>query len=317
MRFKGALFISALVGAAALIALPAADASASASVGSAVPLTQLTGFHQILVDDAAGYIFFSQGVGSLSLLQGAANTAGIVVTNLSGGYVTTLDAGDGVEGLALSSDGATLYAALDADDAIGVISAGTLKQTADWPLPSGTMSPYGLALQSGKLWVSYNANPGDSDGGTIGDFDLPTSSSAAAPAFEAPLHTGGWWSSPDLASDPSDTGVLLASEPQKIPPQTVTFNVAVDPRTTLGDATELCASDENGIAVYPGGTEFMACNTNFSTVYMTPEPGGSLPGDQAADTVSTDGSLNAIASNLTFGGPTVAVYPRGRQHCAQ
>ena len=73
------------------------------------------------MDDAAGYVFISQGVGSLSLLQGVVNTAGIVVTNLPGGYVTTLDAGDGVEGLALSSDGSTVYAALDTDDAVGVI----------------------------------------------------------------------------------------------------------------------------------------------------------------------------------------------------
>ena len=311
MRFKSALFASALVGAAALTVLPAAGASASASPASAVPLTHLAGFHQILVDDAAGYIFFSQGVGSVSLLQGVVNTAGIVVTNLSGGYVTTLDAGDGAEGLALSSDGGTLYAALTTDDAVGVISAAALKQTAEWPLSSGAMSPYGLALQSGRLWVSYNANPVAADGGTIGDFQLPASSSAGAPAFEVPLHTGGWWSSPDLASDPSDTGVLLASQPQVLHPEAATFNVAVDPRTTIGDSGDICAAYENGIAVYPGGTEFLACNSNISALYMTPDPGGSLPGDQAADAISADGSLYAIASNLTFGGPTVAVFPAG------
>jgi hypothetical protein len=55
VRSKSALFASALLGAAALTLLPAASADASA----AVPLTQLTGFHQILVDDSAGLVFLS------------------------------------------------------------------------------------------------------------------------------------------------------------------------------------------------------------------------------------------------------------------
>jgi hypothetical protein len=48
VRSKGALFVTALVGAAALTAVPAAAARADTS--SSLP--QLTGFHQIVVDDA-------------------------------------------------------------------------------------------------------------------------------------------------------------------------------------------------------------------------------------------------------------------------
>ena len=127
MRSKGALFATVMVGAAALTVLPAAVARADTST----PLTQLTGFHQMVVDDAAGYVFISEGT---------KGTSGIVVTNTSGTYVTTLDSGGDVEGLALSSDGTTLYAALGADAAVAVINASTLTQT-QWALPSSVGSP--------------------------------------------------------------------------------------------------------------------------------------------------------------------------------
>src|SRR5262245_9094068 len=120
-----------LAGTLGMLALPASGARADSSA----PLAQLTGFHQIVVDDAAGYVFLSEGVDSPLLIgAGATNATSIVVTDLSGTYVTTLDAGDGVEGLAVSPDGGTLYAALAADDAVGVIDTTSLTQTMEYSL---------------------------------------------------------------------------------------------------------------------------------------------------------------------------------------
>ena len=110
--------------------------------------------------------------------RGQVATSGIVVADLSGNYVTTLDSGDGVEGLAL--DGGTLYAALAGQDAVAAIQASSITATtttptqALYPLGTGDI-PYSLAVQSGKVWVSYQtacvAPNGDITPGTTDSFE--------------------------------------------------------------------------------------------------------------------------------------------------
>ena len=112
MRFTVPALACTVAGTLALLALPATATRAD----STATLPQLTGFHQMVVDSANGYVFLSEGISSESLLSGASSSTAIVVTDLTGTYITTLDAGDGVEGLALSSDGNTLYAALAATE---------------------------------------------------------------------------------------------------------------------------------------------------------------------------------------------------------
>ena len=53
MRHRSSALACALTAALGLLALPASSARADSSV----PLTQRTGFHQIVVDSAKGYIF--------------------------------------------------------------------------------------------------------------------------------------------------------------------------------------------------------------------------------------------------------------------
>ena len=298
MRSKGALFATVMVGAAALTILPAAAARADTST----PLTQLTGFNQMVVDDAAGYVFLSEG---------AKGTNGIVVTDTSGTYVTTLDSGDDVEGLALSSDGTTLYAALGAKAAVGVINVSTLTQT-QWALPSSVGSPYGLALQSGDLWVSWNQpGPGAGKAG-IGDFALPASPSASSPSFQTPAAMGGWYSAPDIAADPSDTGILVAAQPGAIPVGGAAYTVASGSAALLAQAPQLDVNCfDQGVAVFPGGAKFLLCNNTYSTATLAQEPGaGPVSTYAAANAVSADGSLVALAG---YGGTNsvINVYPAG------
>ena len=61
----------------------------------------------------------------------------------------------GVMGITLSPDGSTLYAALSGAHAVSAISTATLQQTAAYSLGAAN-SPLQVAVQSGKLWVSYN-----------------------------------------------------------------------------------------------------------------------------------------------------------------
>jgi YVTN family beta-propeller protein len=302
VRPKGPVFAAALVGAAALAILPAATAHADTSAS----LPQLTASHQIVVDDAAGYVFISDGPSTIHVAQeGWVNTGAIVVTSLSGGYVATLDAGDGVEGLALSPDGSTLYAALANSDAIAVIDAATLSQTTQYPLPSSVAAPYDLALQSGKLWVSYEATQGGIGGsGAIGDFDL----SAATPTFAAQpgmldSWQHFWYSAPALGSDPSDTGVLVAVQEDESSAEAVSYDVAADPVTDLGAATQVNGCFDDGATVFPGGAQFVVCGDNYSTTTMAQLAGGN-PRGAAASAVAPDG-LEAL------GGTDLYVYQPG------
>src|SRR5208337_2006521 len=93
----------------------------------------------------------------------------LIVTTLAGNYVTTLDSGDGVEGIALSPDGKTLYAALSTENAVAAITISTIASATPtqvlYPL-TGDDAPYDIAVQSGKVWVSYNSS---ATGAGIGD----------------------------------------------------------------------------------------------------------------------------------------------------
>jgi hypothetical protein len=218
----------------------------------------LTSFHQIVADSADGYLFLSEGAASYSLLSSVDSTSAVVVTDLAGHYVTTLDSGDGVEGLALH-DG-TLYAALAAGNQIAVINAATLTRAGTYQLPANAR-PYGLAVQSGKLWVSYDNNA-PYPGAAIGDVALSDGT------FE-PASTGSysWYSAPDLAADPSDTGVMMAALPDSSPATVATYNTAVSPVTFLAGPQYMGNSCENEgqVAVAPGGARVVtACGAPYA-----------------------------------------------------
>jgi hypothetical protein len=285
VRRKRNVLMLAAACAVPLVALAAGTARAD----TITPITQLSGFNQMAVDIPANYIFMSGG-------------GSIVVTDLSGKYVTTLDAGDGVAGIVLSSDGDTLYAALTAGGTgvtntvtaitVSTVTATTPAQTYD-PLGTGDV-PHSLAVQSGTLWVSYQGTAADS--GAIGNIDLTSGTFTAATA------PGSWSSAPDLAADPSDTGVLVAVLPGTNPATAATFGTTATAATpvaaqaTLGAAGSPCEY-EHQIAVVPGGAAFIvACgapvNENaYSTtdleVKATYDTGNTYPGGVAIDADGT------------------------------
>jgi hypothetical protein len=248
------LLVPALAGVLAVFGLSASGADAMADNGTAG--TQLTGFHQMAVDGVGGnsYIFLS---GSDS------GSDGIVVTDLSGNAITTLDTGDVVEGLALSADGSTLYAAVASGTDAGNVAVITVSSiTPTTTTPSQTLDalgagdiPYSLAIQSGSLWVSYTDSSGQAG---IGSFDSGTGTFAPAP-------TDNWSSAPDLAADPQGSGTLVAVQPGTALVGTyTTANGTLSPiaqaATTLGQC-----SNETQLAVVPGGADFIAaCGTSVN-----------------------------------------------------
>jgi hypothetical protein len=297
----------ALVATVGALALPAASAEAS----TIVPLPSLSYVHQVVVDEAAGYVFISEGYYSFNLQTSG---GGIVVTNLAGSYIKTLDTGDAAEGLALN--GGTLYASLDADGAVAAIDVSTIGQQTPtqtlYSLGSSGYLPYDLALQSGELWVSYGST--SSGFGAIGEISL----TSASPEFVPSVLTGpSWYYAPDLAADPADNGYLAAAVPNQEPTTMATYDVA-DGATTLlaqtGPQTDSnCESSELGIAVAAGGSTFgLICDgypnaLAFTTDSLAPDgtygnfPDGILA---SAVAVAPDGTTAVTASGGTDPGTT-------------
>jgi sugar lactone lactonase YvrE len=272
MHRTGSLLTSFTLTLTGLLALTALGGTSVARADTVTPFPKLANFHQMVLDSAHGFIFISEGESSNSTLQGYPSTSGLIVTDLSGKFVTTLDPGDGVDGLALSSDGGTLYAALAGDSAVAAIQVSSIKASNNtasqvlYPLPTGDV-PYSVALQSGKVWVSYQpANDTFAGVALIGDIDLSAATPATAfePADASVTGATGWYSPPDLAADPSDSGLLVAAAPGSSLSSAATFNTTTSPETSLasgnlgGTYTAATCGFESQIAVIPGGADFVA-----------------------------------------------------------
>jgi YVTN family beta-propeller protein len=327
MRVRAALLMSALAGALSLVAIsPQATAApwtrtvrtAPAGAAAAEPGTlPITNFHQFVVDAAHGHLFFTQGYGAIDNFT---QHNAITVTNLSGQLVTTIGGQDNVQGIALSPDGSTLYAADDGDDAVSAISTSTLQQTAQYPLGTGN-APYGVAVQSGKVWVGYQGTAG----AFIGEID-PTMPPASA--FTPQAMSSFFSAAPDLRSDPSDGGTLLASDSyETIDWASIgSYNVAAAPPTVYqSPSTPGSCSGMVSYAVLPGGSDFVAACQGTADASQPP-PTAAVVYD--SKTYAQVGSYRAGAVPVAVAvapagpqvgtvavgagqGPGIAVYPPG------
>jgi hypothetical protein len=260
MRRTGSLIGSIFMGLTGLTALSALGAGTAHA--STVTVPDLTGFHQVVA--SSQYLFYSEGVGSYNLLS-STPTTGLIVTDLAGHYVTTLDSGDGVEGIALSPDGKTLYTALSGKNAVAAITLSTIASgtTAQvlYPL-AGTDVPYDVVVQSGKVWVSYNPTPGGAGSSTIGDINLAAATPATA--FEpntAAAALGTWYDSPTLVADPSNSGVIVAAQESISDSPAAAFNTNTDPATITAQGSIMGFSGcgfQTGLTVEAGGKKFIA-----------------------------------------------------------
>ena len=206
----------------------------------------------------------------------ASGNGEILVTSLAGKQIATIDSGDGIGGIALSGDGATLYASVDSGANAGSVAAitvssiasGTPKQ-AFYPLAAGD-SPDSLAVQSDKLWVSYSTTVDAVTTTQIGAIDL-----ADADAFQPAAAPGSWTKSVQLAADPDETGMLVAVDYQS-QAEAETFDTATDPAATpiaaqaeLGSGGTPCSWLAQ-VAVVPGGKQFaVACTGAGTYAYST------------------------------------------------
>jgi hypothetical protein len=245
---------------------PPAD-STPIAVDSDTPVTlPLFSYFQMAVDARHDHLFFSQG---------CTCEKSILVTDFSGNAVAAIPGQTGVAGITLSPDGSILYAALNGAHEVTAISTATLRQVAVYPLGSA-YTPLSVAVQSGKLWVSYVWAAGDKMRSSIGDFAL----SAAKPVFQTPAVMGSWYSPPLLAADPSGRGnVLVAVQPGQSPATLASYNTADNPVTVRAQGQLVNEKDPSqdgcditdDVAVVPGGAQFVpSCGPpNTEGVYST------------------------------------------------
>ena len=278
--------LSLAVGVAGLMPTVTAHADTTTAL-------QLTSFYQIVADTAHNHLLISQGSSSQNH---------IIVTNLSGKQVATIGSQNGVEGIALSPDGKTLYAALGSSHAVTAINTATLTQTASYPVGNAN-TPVDVAVQSGKVWVSYNTgSPGTA---AIGDINL----TANTPAFQTQPAMGGWYAAPELATDPHDTGVLVAAEPGMSPSSVASYDTSADPATVRAQSASFSnCENQRDLAVVPGGAEFiLACgwpydHYRYSTADLSQQ--GSYASTTYPDAVALDANGDVAAGTVNGAAPT-------------
>jgi hypothetical protein len=303
MRNRIRLLLLAVAGMIVSAGLLAAGSDQPASAAAPVSLP-ISSYYQMVVDAAHGHIFISQGSSSQD---------GILVTDLNGQVVTTITGQSGVFGIALSPDGSALYAA--DSTAVTAISTSTLTQTASYSMPAGD-SPFNVAAQSGKIWVSYST--GTLFAAAIGYFDP----SASSPTLQTPAGMSGWFSAPQIATDPQDTGVLVAAGTGSSGSGLASYNTAADPVTTLAGSPggPAACSSEQDLAVSPGGSEFaVACHDGttadrvYSTASLSPVRTLGSPTNPAVPVAISYDAAGDIAAGTTTSvpSPDLYIYPPG------
>jgi hypothetical protein len=315
MRIKAILSATVLAGAA-LAAVPmtaaqAAARTADASGGVGLPLNS---FFQLAVDNTHDHLFFSQG---------NASENSILVTNFAGSTVATIANQNGVMGIALSPDGKTLYAALSGLHEVSAISTATLKQTAVYPLGDGN-TPVSVAVQSGKLLVSYNtAVPAVGGNGVIGYFNLSAASPtlATSSVLGDPPDYDNWYSAPMLAADPAGVGNVVVATQAGLPTNAATYDTAANPVRRLAGSWSLTqgpyeCGEGTDTAVVPGGAQFIpACDSEdtptlrYSTEDLSGQGGYATPDNPDAIAIASGTGLVAIGVNNSV--PDIFVYAPG------
>lgn len=265
---------------------------ARADGAGALPLSH---YAHMVVDGAHQHLFFSQGAG----------TAGIVVTDLAGAPVTTVNGEQGADGLALSADGRTLYAALTDSDAIAVIDTATLTETGR--VDTGTDSaPVSLAVAGGKVWYSYT----DADGkGTVGSVDPAGLTATPQPGMPH-------WSTTPLLS--TGGGVLAVQGGQPYLTLLAIYDVSSGAPSPKAD-TGLGGTATGPVKVTPDGTRLLVPGSAAVNVYSTADLSAAKPYayytggvNSSPDAVAVDSDGTIALGSPAGSGAGAYVYAAGQ-----
>jgi hypothetical protein len=294
VRRKITLLTSAILAALSAVVLPAS----TAGVARAATITPQPAAYQVIADTAHGHLFISEG--TLPSYELFPTDSTVLVTDLSGNPVATLPGPLGGDGMTLSPDGTTLYVAQDGG--VAAFSTATLQQTSFYSIG---FPAYSVAVQSGRLWVSY-----DEEGTifTIGSIDPSTGS------FDATPFPALWLSPPLISADPADqSGTLVTSSEGVDPPTVASFNVSNPAAVTQIASTQTIRSCwvPNGLAVLAGGAAFDCNGVSYSTADLSQQ---AYYGSDDVASAAADGTVAVAAppyGDFPDTIPDVFVFPPG------
>jgi hypothetical protein len=282
MRFRQSLAaaIAAVAGVATSAGLSAATAQAATT---AVPLP-IAHYSHILVDAAHRHLFITSGYGYSSIL----------VTDYAGQTVATIPNEPGATGLALSSDGSTVYAALANGDAVSAISTSTLAETAHYSTGTGTAPTY-VAYTSGRIWFGYGA----ATQGGLGSIN-PSTSPATVTLKAAP---GYWYAAPMVTATPG--GELVVGETSTSPLHLASYDVSSGTATVLAPEQYFSsASNLDSMQITPDGKDMVIASgaPYYHQVYRVSDlsADGTYPTTTYPNSVSISGDGSVAAG--TFSG---------------
>ncbi|MCG7204330.1 YncE family protein [Streptomyces arenae] len=182
--------------ALAVVLGSAALSVGAAGTASAVPVT-VGSNGGIVVDAALGRVFVGNDTDD-----------SVVAADYNGNRVDSVSGIDGVFDLAVSDDGATLYAAARSSHEIVALDAATLDVKARYPVTT-SIGPLYLEVAAGKVWFTYQNDDGKADLGSVDP--------ALDPAGGDPVTLGLFPQDQDhsliagaarLDTDPSEPGLL-------------------------------------------------------------------------------------------------------------
>jgi hypothetical protein len=309
LRIKGLSLLPVLVTAAGMAVLPASGASAATTpVTTSLPITS---FYQVVTDTAHNHLFVSEG--DRLDYSATGGSGAILVTGLDGTAVKTISGLSGVRGLALSPDGATLYAAVTGANEIVAISTSTLQTTATYTLGTG-YNPYNLAFEDGLLWVSYGAANSATSG--IGYIDP----GAASPVLVPGVLNDLWTQPPYISADParastsSGTGAIVASETSVTPTPVASFEISGGTVTSSDTASISGLDPERALEVLPGGSQFVLGAQTYNTTDLGAGPQSTYPvpdGGVSAYAVASKGMVAVGYGTNSSGNAGIVTFPSG------
>ncbi|WP_413753160.1 Ig-like domain repeat protein [Streptomyces sp. R-74717] len=138
---------------------------------------------------------------------GDRSTGKIVAADYTGALVDSVSGVSGVSGLAVSDDGATLYAAAEDSHEIVALDAATLDVRARYAVATDT-GPRHIAFAGGKVWFSY----GDQWDGDLGSVDPAVDPASGTDAVALGQFSSKVWGPALLDTDPSAPGLLAIGE---------------------------------------------------------------------------------------------------------
>ena len=215
-----------------VVALLAVGVGATQASADSVTDIGMTGFRDLLVDEAHDHVFVSQG------------NATLIVTDLQGVPVTTIEDLHGAAGMTLSPDGTTLYVALSSGDAIAAVDTDTLEVANTYP--TGTAScPSDVAITVGMVWF----------GSGCGSRDTLTALDPTDGSVTASLALSG--SNPIIRTSPELPGELFLVERGGSSIYAYTAQGGDSPSATLRTSRSNTGSNARDLAITPDGSKLI------------------------------------------------------------